>query len=317
MSRVRPESEPARASGGASPDQWTTRSLIAWMTAAFTRAGLDSPRLMAEMLLSHALRCDRLRLYTDPDRPATREERDALRSLASRALKHEPVQHLVGEAWFFSIPLRADRRALVPRPSTETIVEHLLQRARTEPLPGMTDSKGAGALIADVCTGSGAIAIALLRNLPEARAVATDISREALSLAHENAQRAGVSGRLTLVEGDLLDALGGRAPERGFSAIVSNPPYIPDDEWPDVPPNVKDHEPEIALRGGPDGLALVRPLLRDGPAHLAPGAPLLVEVAASRADEALGIARENAMLADQSILRDCDGLPRVIAAVRR
>ena len=292
------------------------------MGAAFTKKGLDSPRLLAELLMAHVLGCDRLRLYMETDRPASPLERESLRDLVGRALKHEPVQYLVGEAWFFGLPFKVDRRVLIPRPCTETIVEHVLQHYRATHGPGQADSgaKGTGFLIADVCTGSGAIAVALLKHLPGARGVATDISAEALDVARENASRHGVTDRVDFLRGDLLTPLRAFAPTAGdgcLDYLVSNPPYIPDDEWPGkVDANVRDHEPEIALRGGEDGLRLVRPLLTDGPLSVKSGGLVLVEVADSRAAGALAIAQANPLLRDARILKDHEGLERVVLATR-
>jgi len=299
----------------ANPTRWTTRALLEWMANAFRKAGLDSPRLMGEMLLSHVLGCERLSLYTQPDRPAADDERERLRDLVARALRHEPVQYLVGEGWFFSLPMRVDRRVLVPRPSTETMVEHALQHARAE--PGFGGRNGEGVVLADVCTGSGAIAIAMLKNLPGAHAIATDISPDALDVALENAQRHNVHDRLDLAAGDLLEPVTSHPIGHALHFVLSNPPYIPDDEWPDVDRNVKDHEPEIALRGGPDGMRFVAPLIANAPARLRPGGLLLVEVASSRAEEALAIALGHDALRDARIVQDHEGLPRVIIAHRR
>ncbi|MEZ6233092.1 MAG: HemK/PrmC family methyltransferase [Phycisphaerales bacterium] len=397
-----------------SNEPWTTRRLLAWMGEAFGKAGLESPRLQAEMLLAHVIGCQRLRLFMEAEREASAEERDRLRGLVARALRHEPIDYLVGERSFFGLLMKVDARVLVPRPSTETMVEFVLQAGRrageyAEDAEGAegarreelvqeseaTPARGAGSgevvfdlhdregmsslgafkpsgeeleeedeaalerapvrrtpaaapptqaaslghqgpnrlgepvyqtpvnrraraggpawRIADVCTGSGCIAVAIAKHLGRARVVATDVSGDALAVARENAARHGVGGRIEFVRGDLLAALRGKGP---FDVIVSNPPYIPDDEWADVPANVKDHEPTIALRGGVDGLDFVRPLLADGAAFLAPGGMLLVEVAASRAEEAAGLARANAMLEGVEVLRDCDGLPRVVVARR-
>ncbi len=287
--------------------RWTTRELLAWLSEAFTKAGLDSPRLLADMLLTHTLGVSRLDLYTSPDRPASDSERAALRGLAARALRHEPVQYLVGEAWFFGLQLHADPRALIPRPSSETIVERVLRslgkEGRDRPLR-----------IADVCTGGGAIVIALLANLPSATAIATDISPDALTLAAKNVDRHGLAGRIALLEGDLTRPLEANAAAEPFDFIVSNPPYIPDEEWPAVPPNVKNHEPHLALRGGPGGLHLVRRLLVEAPSLLRPGGELLIEIAASSADAAEALARARPEFIDQRVLPDCDGMPRVLSA---
>ena len=294
---------------------WTTRALLRWLIDAFTKAGLDSPRLMAEMLAASALGCERMGLYTHADRVASEEERARLRGLAARALKHEPVQYLVGEAWFYSLPFRCDRRALIPRPSTETVVDEALRFVRET--PGFGGKRGEGATLGDVCTGSGAVAVALLRHLPGARAAASDISADALTLARENAERHGVADRLDLLEGDLLAPIAGHPiVAGGLHVLTANPPYIPDEEWAAVALNVKGYEPEIALRGGPGGMRLVAPLLADGPALLRPGGLLLVEIAMSSAEAALSAARENPMLEGARIVNDSDGLPRVVWARR-
>lgn len=293
-------------------EQWTTRGLLQWISARFSRAGLDSPRLLAEQLVAHAIGCDRLHLYTEADRPASPIERDLLRDLVARALDDEPVQYLVGEGWFFSLPFNVDRRVFIPQPATETLVEHVLQHARAE--PGFR-----AANLIDVCTGSGCIAISILKQLPEARAAAVDISPDALEVARTNADRHDVADRLDLLQGDLLEPL--RRHPSGHEAhyLLSNPPYIPDDEWDDpkmMDPGVKNYVPEIALRGGPDGLRFVRPLIEHAHEHLRAGGVLGVEVAASRAEQVLDLARQQEYLRDARILEDLDGLPRVLIAHR-
>ena len=279
------------------------------MTEAFKGAGLDSPRLFAELLLAHTIGCDRLRLYTDVDRPATPLERESLRSLVMRALKHEPVQYLVGEAWFYTLPFHVDERVLIPRPSSETLVEAVLSHARVT-----TGSERA--LIADVCCGSGCLTAALLKRLPEARAVATDCSADALEVAQMNLHRHGLDDRAELVRGDLLEPLRQHPMAKELHYLVANPPYIPDREWDDVPQNVRGFEPTIALRGGSDGLDFVRPLLEEGPELLRPGGLLAVEIATSTADAALTIAQTNPMLEETRIESDLDGLARAVIAVR-
>lgn len=283
------------------------------MNDAFTRKGLDAPRLSAEVLVSRVLECDRLRLYTDPDRPASPAELQALRDLVARALKHEPVQYLTGEAWFFGLPMLVDPRVLIPRPCTELIVEWVLQRARAE--AANPQPRTGPAAVADVCTGSGCIAVALARHLPGARILATDLSAPALQVAAHNAVRHAVADRIEFLEGDLLAALPGEL--RGtLDFLVANPPYIPDDEWSAVPANVKDHEPESALRAGPDGLRLARPLIEQAAAWLRPGGHLLVECAASNAHAAAALAERSAGLSGVTVLSDLEGLPRVVLARR-
>lgn len=302
----------------AATKKWTTRQLLAWMSGAFTKADLDSPRLSAEMLLGHVIGCDRLRLYMEPERPASPLERDNLRGLVERALEHEPVQYLVGEAWFFGLPLHVDRRVLIPRPATETIAEHVLQHARSE--PGFGHGKGTGMLIADVCTGSGALAVALAKNMPEARIIATDVCADALDIARQNAERHAVAERIEFLQGDLLEPLEDHPATQARGTLhylVCNPPYIPDDEWKAVAPNVKDHEPEVALRGGADGLDLIRPVFEQGPEFVAPNGLILVEVADSRGEDAVVLAEASDLLTDVQLVNDHEGLPRVVIGTRR
>lgn len=303
-------------------ETWTTRRLLGWMTGAFESKGLDAPRRQAEMLVAHVIGCERLKLYMDPDRPAAPLELDTLRGLVRRALGDEPIQYLVGEEQFFGMRFKVDRRVLIPRPSTQTIVEAVLQHARGNPDAGSVRASdaGAGILIADICTGSGCVAGALARHLPGARVVATDISPDALAVARENIEAHGLSDRVDLLEGDLLGALrahpvAGRVASLRY--LCANPPYIPDDEWGAVDANVKDHEPTLALRGGADGLDLARRLIADGPDCLEAGGLLLVEVADSRAGEALALAQGREELENARVLKDSDGLPRVVIATKK
>jgi len=289
------------------------------MNDAFTAKGLDSPRLSAEMLLSHVIGCDRLRLYTESDRPASPIERQTLRGLVSRALKNEPIQYLIGEAWFFGLPFTVDHRVLIPRPCTETIVERVLQHARSRPGFGGTD--GDALLIADVCTGSGCIAIAIAKHLQHARIIATDLSEDALEVAATNARRHGVEDRIDLRAGDLLTPLREHpaAGQNGsLSFLVSNPPYIPDAQWDtDMGANVRDHEPEIALRGGSDGLEFTLPLINDGPTLLRPDGLLIIELAAINAETVHQAAEQSPMLEAVEVVSDLEGHPRTLIATRK
>jgi len=285
---------------------WTTRTLLEWMRSAFEAKGIDSPRLSAEMLLGHVIGCERLQLYTQADRPAGADELARLREYVTRALRHEPIQYIVGEAWFFSHPFTVDSRVLIPRPSTETLLEHALQSLRERE----ADSP---VRIADIGTGSGCISISALKALPDATCLAVDLSPEAIELASANAERHGVLDRIEFAQGDLLGPLEGR---EAFDLILSNPPYIPDHEWDAVEPNVKDHEPPMALRSGPTGLELVGRLIEGAPTLIQRGGRLSIELAACTADQALELATQHALLADAEILKDLDGLPRVLTALR-
>ena len=305
-----------------SPQTWTTRDLLAWMSKAFESADLDSPRRMAEMLLAHVLGCDRLRLYMETDRPASPLERDTLRDLVKRALNHEPIQYLVGEEVFFTMHFKVDSRVLIPRPSTLTIVEEVLQHSRNNPdVNALRESDaGTGILIADICTGSGCIASALAKNLPGARVIATDISEDALEVAQHNICAHKLEDRVELICGDLLDPINNHqiaGNNASLNYLCSNPPYIPDHEWESVEANVKNHEPTLALRANDDGMEFVAKLIEDGPRLLASGGLLLIEIASCTAEQCLNLATEHDLLELARIAKDSDGLDRVLIATRK
>ena len=290
---------------------WTTRRLLKWMTDHFTAKKIDSPRVVAEMLLAHVLGCERMRLYMEFDRPASPAELTQLREFTARAAKHEPVQYLVGEAWFFGRQFHVNRSTLIPRPCTETLVEHAIQWHRLN--PGHLNP-----LIADIGTGTGCIAISLVAQIPSARVIATDVIPEALELAKANATRHKVIDRMEFRLGPGMHALErGGAPGERYDIICSNPPYIPDTEWDSqVDRNVKEYEPASALRGGPDGLDVIRPLIADAPMLLKSGGLLAIEIADSQRDAVLELACTNELLANVAVQKDHEGLWRVFTAVR-
>jgi release factor glutamine methyltransferase len=295
------------ASARTSEGPWTTRRLLTWTQSHFARKGLDNPRVSAEMLLAHVLGTQRIKLYMDLDRPATELERAAFRELVERAAAHEPVDYLVGHASFFSMIFKVTPAVLVPRPSTETVVEHVIQHARRT--PGFSSP-----LIADLGTGSGAIAVALAKHLPNCRVIATDVSADALAIARENAATHAVSDRIDFRQGDLFEPIADL--KQRVRYLVSNPPYISDDEWRDVPANVKNYEPQGALRGGVDGLKLLRPLIAHGHEYLDHPGQLVLEIAASQNKTVLQLAEQSGGLRHAHILADHESLPRVLVADR-
>jgi release factor glutamine methyltransferase len=209
---------------------------------ALQAAGVDSPRLDAEVLLAHALGVERTTLWLDPDREVTGDAarwfRDAIRR---RTVERVPVAYLVGHKGFRHLDLAVDPRVLVPRPETEHLVEALLD------LPS-------GARVHDVGTGSGAIALALADERPDLRVSASDVSPDALAVARGNAERLGLA--VTFSQGDLLDGV-----DHQVDVVVSNPPYVEDTQRPFLAPEVVQHEPGLALFAGADGLRTIRPLV--------------------------------------------------------
>jgi release factor glutamine methyltransferase len=257
-------------------EAWTIARVLRWSAEDFGRRGSSSPRLDAELLLAHALGVDRIRLVIEADRELDEGELGRARQLITRRRTGEPVAYILGRREFFGLPLVVDRRALVPRPDTEPLVEVALERTSARSMYGRA---------LDLCTGSGCVALAFARSRPTWRVTGSDISEEAIALAWENAERLGVVHGLRLLAGDLF------APVRGelFELITANPPYIPSGDLAGLDRDVRDFEPRLALDGGPDGLVLERAVVSGAPAHLAPGGVLAVECGhdqASRMTEA-------------------------------
>jgi release factor glutamine methyltransferase len=294
------------ASDKSRPINWTTRKLLDWTGGYLESRGVDSPRLAAEMLLAQVLGVGRVKLYMDLDRPASPLERAAYRELVERAAAHEPVQYLVGKAHFFSMELAVNGDVLIPRPSTETLVEHVIQHARRT--PGFAQPA-----VADIGTGSGAIAIAVARHLPEARVIATDPSAKALEVAKDNARRLEVADRVEFRRGRFFEPLLG---ER-FTYVLSNPPYISDARWKEVAANVKDYEPTDALRAGAEGLDCLRVLVEGACDYLADPGQLVLEIASDQAAAVKQLIAEVAQLTNPRVLADHEGHDRVVVADHR
>ena len=244
---------------------WTVLELLRWTTNYFERTGIDSARLDAEILLAHALEIDRLRLYIDYEKPVQTEERDRFRTLVQRrAGERVPVSLLLGQREFWSLPFRVTGDVLTPRPETETLVEAVLSK--------VADVESAVRIL-DVGTGSGAIALALASELPNAEITATDLSTPALQIATENADHLHTRERIRFLAGDLFEPV---ASER-FDLVVSNPPYVARDDAASLPPELA-HEPEMALFAGADGLEVIRRLVAEAGDHLSPRGWLLFEL---------------------------------------
>jgi release factor glutamine methyltransferase len=276
-------------------EAWTPLKLLAWTQGYFARSGVDAPRLTAEVLLAHALGCDRVRLYLDFDKPIGPEELARYRGLVKRRAEGEPTAYLTGVKEFYGRPFAVDRRALIPRPETELLVEVALAA-----LP-----EGGAAL--DLCTGSGCVGVTLSLERPSARVVATDASPEALALARDNAERLGA--RVELLQGDLFAAV---PAELRFDVVAANPPYVPSGELPGLAREVA-REPALALDGGADGLAVARRIAAEAPRFLKPGGALVIEMHESHAEALPRLCRE-AGLASAEMRRDLAGLPRLAVA---
>lgn len=277
---------------------WTIGRLLTWTKEYFQRHGLDTPRLDAEVLLAHVLGMDRLHLYVRFDEPLEQAELARYRAAVRRRVQREPVAYITGEKEFMGLAFHVTPAVLVPRPETELVVETAAALLAARPAP----------LVADVGTGSGAIAVALLHTLAAARAVAVDISADALRVAADNAARHGVAERLEFIAGDFLAPLG----ERRFDAVLVNPPYVAAPEMKRLPPEVR-CEPAAALYGGQDGLAYYRRLAADGPAHLLPGGYIVCEIGQGQDAAVTALLRQTGLTVTE-VRRDLAKIPRVVVA---
>ena len=254
---------------------WTIGAMLKWSEQYFGSHGADTPRLDAEVLLSYLLGQKRIFLYVHFDQPLTAEELARYREMVKRRAAGEPVAYICGEKEFMGLAFKVTPAVLVPQPDTETLVEAAIER-----LKGKENAR-----IADVCTGSGAIALALVHYMSESSVATTDISAEALAIAKENAEALGLSERVEFFVGDLLAPISGKT----FDAIVSNPPYIPSADIDGLPREVR-AEPKLALDGGADGLDFYRRLVGESAALLNDGGFLAVECGDTQAGAIVEIA---------------------------
>jgi release factor glutamine methyltransferase len=260
--------------GATNPNEWTIGRLLSWTTEYLTRHEIDEPRLSAEVLLAHAAGSQRIHLYTRFEETLDGPAVIRFRELIKRAAAHEPIAYLVGEKEFFSLPFTVTPDVLIPRPETEALVEYVIDYCRS---CGKEDP-----WLLDLGTGSGCIAIAVLSQLERARALATDVSQPALAVAEENATRHGVTDRLALVCADRLNIPADVLPDGGFDVVMSNPPYVGEDELADLDANVREFEPEVALTDGQDGLSLQRAIAADAGRVLKPEGIVVLEIAAGQ-----------------------------------
>jgi release factor glutamine methyltransferase len=280
-------------------EQWTVLKVIQWTTEHFQKKGADNPRLEAEVLLAHLLGIDRMGLYLNYDRPLKEEERTAYREMIQRRMAGEPIAYIVGYKEFWSMRFQVSTECLIPRPETEHLVEEAVRigKGLEPPVRAL-----------EIGHGSGAVAIALAKELEGAQIVATDISPGACSLARVNAEAHGVAGRTRFVLGDLFPP--GEGP---FNLICSNPPYIPTAEVLQLAPEVRDYEPLTALDGGEDGLRFFREIAQGASGFLVSGGWLLLEMGQGQAPQVAAILQEQGLM-HMDLIPDYAGIKRVIRA---
>ena len=280
---------------------WCVLDLIQWTTGYFKRYDIPSPRLDAELLLSHVLGTSRIQLYLRFEMPVFPEHLSAFRELIKKRTAYIPVSYLTSRKEFFSLEFYVDSRVLIPRPETEVLVENILQ------------AQEAPCQLVDIGTGSGDIAISLAVNRPEWEILATDISADALDVAQKNAVAHKCADRLTFLQGNLFEPLEG-LPNHRFDWIVSNPPYVSTKEFPSLPPDVRDHEPETALLAGGDGLDVIFGILNGAPRFLKPGGRVALEIGHNHSHDVQDLVRFNSAYSGFQVIKDYSGVERVVIA---
>ncbi len=285
-------------------DTWTVGRLITWAQAYLEKHRIGSARLSAELMLAQVMGLERVGLYMRYDQPLNAAELAGFKELLIRRKRHEPMAYILGRREFWGLDLKVGPGVLVPRPETEHLVEEAIAR-----LPQDQDIR-----ILDLCTGSGAVALALAHELPRARVTAVDSSRQALAYANENAAGLEGGGRVRFLKGSLYDPVA--ASGGFFEMITANPPYVAPGEYQELSPEVRDWEPKEALWADDEGLEVTRNIIFGAGAYLRSGGWLLIELGAGQAQKAMALARRAGVFEDISTARDLADIERVLICQR-
>ena len=285
-------------------DKWTVGRLLSWTTEFLSGEGATSARLDAEILLAASLGCQRIDLYTRFDEEPEQGVRDQFRQLVRQRADGCPVAYLVGQREFYSRPFQVSPDVLIPRPETEFIVITALDLLGPE-------SRDTTLRIADVGTGSGNIAICLAQQLPGSSIVAIDISPAALEVARGNIEMHGVESQVELLESDLLAAV-----DQPLDMVVSNPPYVSEAEYEQLPPDVREFEPRLALVAGASGLEVYQRLLPEAAERLQPGGWLVLETSPMICESLVGLIDSTVGFGPVELTRDLAGKARVVRTQR-
>jgi release factor glutamine methyltransferase len=321
------------------PASWTILETLRWTADYFRTKGVPEPRASAEILLAHTLGLSRLDLYLRYDQPLNPGELSRFKALMLRRREGEPVAYLTGHREFWSLDIRVTPAVLIPRPETETLVAAALEAAMSvgpglKPAPAIEENislydiapketppktenpkpKTAPLWGAEVGVGSGAVVIALAKELPSMVWVGLDRSEAALAVARDNARRHAVLHRVHFLQGDLLTGL---KPAPAFALLVANLPYVPRAEWERLPREIKAFEPPGALLGGEDGLDLIRPLIRQAQQYVKTGGWVLLEVGDQQAPQVTALVEKTGAYDRIETIKDFSGMERVVRARRR
>ena len=289
----------------------TIRNILKWAIATLKEAEIDSPSINADTLLSFVLSCDRTKLYTNPDEIISDADISRYKDLINERIRHVPLQYITHRVEFMSLDFVVDERVLIPRPETEILVETVLKNEHDKQYSKRKIT------IMDIGTGSGNIAVSLAKNLSNVEIYASDISQEALGTAKTNAQEHKVVDNIHLLHGDLFSAFVGYAEKEHIDFIVSNPPYVSESEWKNLEPELRDHEPRVALVAGKDGLCFYKQIIKEATDWLMPDGYLIIEIGETQANTIIKLMENEGHYGDIEISNDLQGKERVISARRK
>lgn len=288
-------------------ETWTIQRLLNWITGHFTEHNVDSPRLSAELLLSHVLGMKRIDLYTQFDKGVSQNHLDKLHELVKRCGEQEPLAYLIGRTEFYSLDIKVNPDCMIPRPETELLVERAIEFIR---------KREGEQFVCDLCTGSACIAVAIAKNCPNAHIVATDICDSALAVAAENVANHNLTGRITLLCGDLFAPIIEGLDNTEFDLIVCNPPYVSSAEYEILDKNVRDYEPKHALFAGADGLDIYRRIAERVDEFLKADAALILEIGYAQGAAVRELLESTSVFAEIKIEKDVQNNDRVVSAKR-
>jgi release factor glutamine methyltransferase len=286
-------------------ETWTIQKLLNWVSQYLTDKAIDSPRLSAELLLSHVLGLKRIELYTQYNKPVAGQELEKLRELVKRAGGHEPIAYLVGKTEFYSMEIIVTPDCMIPRPETELLVQRAIEFLRT---------RSGTQFVCDLCTGSGCIAVAIAKNYPNARIIATDICDAALAVAAKNIEKHQLQDKIKLLSGDLFDPIIPQLDVGKFDLIVCNPPYVSSSEYEKLDTNVKDYEPRLALFAGDDGMDIYRRIMEKVDQFLKSDAALIIEIGYGQGQAVKEMLEQTGSFSEIKIEKDFHNNDRIVTA---
>jgi len=288
--------------------KWTIQRLLNWITGHFTEHNVDSPRLSAELLLSHVLGLKRIDLYTQFEKVIGAEYLAILHDLVKRCAAQEPLAYLIGRTEFYSLNINVTPDCMIPRPETEILVENAIDFLR---------KREGNQFVCDLCTGSGCIAVAIAKNCPLAHIIATDICDSALAVAAENVANYNLGERISLLCGDLFSPIIEGLDNTEFDLVVCNPPYVSSAEYGVLEKNVKDYEPRHALYAGADGLDIYRRIANSVDRFLKPDAALMLEIGYAQGTAVRELLEGIDVFSEIKIEKDYQNNDRVVTAKRK